>query len=78
MSKLTLSVDPHVAEQAKEYAREHGTSVSRLVETYLSALPRSAKSDAPILREAQRLLKNVRVRGDYREAYRQHLDEKYQ
>ena len=35
MSKLTLSVDPAVVRRAKKYAAARGTSVSRLVTTYL-------------------------------------------
>ncbi|MFO7693113.1 MAG: DUF6364 family protein [Vicinamibacterales bacterium] len=38
MQKLTLSVHGRVVERAKRYARDRGTSVSRLVETYLDML----------------------------------------
>jgi len=52
MAKLTLSVDEHVVTQAKRYAAKRGTSVSRLVESYLSLVarpPRSTAEAAPIL-----------------------------
>ena len=53
MSKLTLSVDERVVRQAKRYAAQRGTSVSRLVERYLSLVtrpPRSTEEDPPVLR----------------------------
>ncbi|MEX0846068.1 MAG: DUF6364 family protein [Balneolaceae bacterium] len=33
--KLTLSIDKDIIKNAKEYAKEEGTSVSKLVENYL-------------------------------------------
>lgn len=39
-SKLTLRVDVDVVRRAKDYAKGNGTSLSRLVETYLDALTR--------------------------------------
>jgi len=36
--KLTLTIDPAVIRQAKAYARGKNTSVSRIVEEYLSAI----------------------------------------
>lgn len=41
-TKLTLNVDPAVIGAAKKYATANGTSVSRLVETYLAAITRAA------------------------------------
>ncbi|MGA2148723.1 MAG: DUF6364 family protein [Bryobacteraceae bacterium] len=76
MSKLTLSVDGGVVSRAKRYARQRGTSVSRMVEDYLSAVaePSSpATRDTPVLRS---------LRGSLRKAdlgeYRKHLAAKYQ
>ncbi len=74
MSKLTLSVDSSVVEGAKRYAREHGVSVSRLVQTYLSALatPESPASEPPVLRGLRGTLRRVSVAD-----YRRHLAAKY-
>ena len=36
--KLTLSLDATVVENAKSYAKQKGTSLSRMIENYLSAL----------------------------------------
>jgi hypothetical protein len=37
-SKLTLKLDASVIERAKLYAKEQNTSLSKLIENYLSAL----------------------------------------
>ena len=74
MSKLTLSVDPVVARSAKRYAKRRGTSVSRLVEHFLSLLGRpSAETEkAPVLRQLRGILR----RGD-RSDYQRYLARKY-
>lgn len=84
MQKLTLSVDGEVVERAKEYAARQGTSVSRLVESYLDALtrPKSALpeldwSKAPILAKLRKDLAGMKVGDDPREEYRAHLVKKY-
>jgi hypothetical protein len=38
MGKLTLSVKPEVVQQARELARENGTSVSSMFERFIQAL----------------------------------------
>ena len=74
MSKLTLSIDHHIVQRAKQYAKERGTSVSQLVAGYLDAVTRPLKvvEDPPVLREIRGILRD----GD-REDYRQHLIQKY-
>lgn len=78
MSKLTLSVNEGVAARAKRYAAKRGTSVSRLVETYLDALARgtSVQDDdlPPSLRRLRGILKGVRFDRD---EYIDHLERKY-
>lgn len=44
-SKLTLKLDKSVIEQAKEYAKEHQTSLSRLIESYLALLTSKEKKE---------------------------------
>ncbi len=74
MSKSTLSVSKPVAERAKRYAKRQGTSVSKLVEDYLSAVtePPEIPDEPPVLRSLRGMLK----RGS-RADYRRHLAEKY-
>ena len=74
MSKLTLSVDDQVIFRAKRYAKQHGVSVSEMVEAYLAAVaaPSRPIRDTPILRS---------LRGSLQKAdpseYKKHLAAKY-
>lgn len=75
MSKLTLSVDPLVAERAKRYAKQKGVSVSRLVETYLTSVSNSNEvesTEPPILHSLRGSLKKANI-----DDYRKHLAAKY-
>jgi hypothetical protein len=74
MPKLTLSIDKTVATRAKRYAKEQGTSVSKLVETYLDVL-----SEPPHLRDVPPILRSLRgtlKKADVNE-YRKHLIAKH-
>ncbi len=42
-TKLTLSVDQDLIQQAKEYAKSNGTSISKMVENYLQSVLTSKK-----------------------------------
>ena len=42
-TKLTLIIDHHVKEDAKKYAKEMGSSLSKLVENYLKLLTAKRK-----------------------------------
>lgn len=75
MPKLTLSVDERVISRAKRYARQQGTSVSRLVEKMLdvAAAPTPDKEGVPpVLSRLRGSLK----RGNARE-YQRYLEQKY-
>jgi hypothetical protein len=70
MTKLTLSVDQRVVERAKRYAAARGTSVSRMVETYLDAVARlndtRREELPPITRRLAGILKGAKYdREDY-------------
>ena len=76
MSKLTLSVEKSIISRAKRYAKQHGVSVSEMVETYLSAVSeassRTDRDAPPILRSVRGALKKADI-----EEYREHLAAKY-
>ena len=78
MSKLTLSVDEGVVARAKRYAERRGTSVSRLVETYLYALARPPvvkdQDLSPVTRRLYGVLRGVKFD---REEYIDYLERKY-
>jgi hypothetical protein len=75
MAKLTLSVDEEVVKKAKRYAARRRTSVSRLVERYLSLVvrpPRSGEGTPPALEMLRGAGKGVDP-----DEYRRHLARKY-
>ena len=79
-AKLTLSVDPQVVARAKEYAERNKTSVSELVETYLSIVTQPSKPERrrelpPVLHSLRGLVKDDGL--DYREEHRKHLAARY-
>jgi hypothetical protein len=82
MSKLTLSVDPEVVARAKKYAKLNHTSVSELVETFLSVVTKpekkarqKQKAPTPLLDSLRGIVKDDGL--DYREEYHKYLAEKY-
>jgi hypothetical protein len=75
IAKLTLSVDPMVVSRAKRLAKARGTSLSRIVESYLRAMSEEADGGSdqpPILRSLRGILKTA----DFQD-YRRHLASKY-
>jgi len=78
VAKLTLSVDETVVVAAKRYATARGTSVSRLVETFLDAIARpGARPDRelpPVTRRLRGVLKNANLDRDH---YLDYLERKY-
>ncbi len=84
MSKLTLSVDTAVVSDAKKWAQRRGTSVSHLVEVYLSSLTSgsaagtgSTKPEPPVLRSLRGVLKKAGAKPYDELAYKKHLVRKY-
>ena len=76
-TKLTLSVDRQIVARAKNFARTHDTSVSRLVEGFLRRLSgpagdRSSES-TPLVSQLRGLGRATGRRAEYR----RHLEDKY-
>ena len=74
-TKLTIRLPRKVLERAKQYAREHQTSLTRLVSEYLQQLPEDNDRlrDAPIVQRLSGILSPDVSIGDYQ----QYLEEKY-
>jgi hypothetical protein len=47
-TKVTLNLDKSVIEQAKNYAKEHKVSLSKLIENYLHSLTSKIEGDQKI------------------------------
>jgi hypothetical protein len=78
MAKLTLTVDETVIARAKRYAAQHGTSISGLVEQFLTLVSGSAAQPdedlPPILARLRRELEGATADPA---TYRKHLERKY-
>jgi len=78
-TKLTLRLKKKVIDQAKKYANDHETSLSKLIENYLSAITTETKSDetiSPLVKSLSGVI-HVPVSEDTKGKYHKHLNEKY-
>jgi hypothetical protein len=81
-TKLTLSIDQNVIENAKRYAKNQKRSVSKLVEEYLSSITLSTDKKikyntlGPITKKLIGIIK-VNKHTDYKEILTDVLMEKY-
>ena len=78
-TKLTLNVDKNVIEQAKEYAKTHHISLSRLIESYLSSLIAKKDRKIEITPLVESLSGVIELENDfnYKVSYTDYLIEKY-
>ncbi|GHB39744.1 DUF6364 family protein [Mongoliitalea lutea] len=81
--KLTLKLDSHVIEKAKEYAASQNRSLSGLIESYLMKLISEGSSDTSKKIEISPFVKSLRtgvkvpLDYDYKKAHLDFLEEKY-
>lgn len=75
-TKLTLSVDDSLIQQAKDYAKQNDKSLSQIVTDYFRALTESKKllDNAPI---TQSLIGVLDVQDVDELDYKKHLEDKY-
>ena len=78
-TKLTLKLDKRVIEEAKLYARESNTSLSKLIENYLSAITSERSKRRKVNPIVKSLTGIIRLddKKDYRKAYTDYLVKKY-
>ena len=82
MSKLTLSINQMVIDEAKEYAKSNGKSLSSIVEEYLKSLTKIEKSkkkktSMELVRELKGSIKLPEDFTSYKEVLQDALVEKY-
>lgn len=79
-TKLTLSIDKEIIEEAKKYARKRNTSLSNLIENYLVSVTRTGKSQGneitPLVKSLSGVLKLGKIE-DQKKAYTEFLVNKY-
>ncbi|MDX9694522.1 MAG: DUF6364 family protein [Bacteroidales bacterium] len=82
-TKLTLKLDKYVIERAKEYASSQKRSLSGMIESYLKALITKDNNLSDNNIEISPFVKSFKTgvkipaNYDYKEAYRDYLEEKY-
>jgi hypothetical protein len=79
-TKLTLRLDDEIIRSAKNYAKEHKTSISRMVAAYLSSLTLRKESKAsisPIVKEISGIIPEETDIQSLVDEYRFHLEKKY-
>ena len=77
-SKLTLKLNRSVIEKAKQYAREHNISLSRLIENYLTAVTKNSENSDEISPLVKSLTGVVQLNDkDYKKDYIDFLNQKY-
>lgn len=78
-TKLTLRLKKRVIDQAKKYANDHDTSLSKLIENYLSAITNESKSMENISPLVKSLTGVIQMSStqDLKENYHKHINEKY-
>lgn len=83
-TKLTIRLNSEVIERAKKYASEQKISLSKLVETYLDSIstPKEKEPDAiqitPLVKSLMGAAGPLPEDYDYKKAYHEYLDNKYQ
>jgi len=82
MSKLTLSINQMVIDEAKEYAKSSGKSLSSIVEEYLKSLTKTEqskkkKTSMELVRELKGSVKLPKDFTSYKEILQDALVEKY-
>lgn len=79
-TKLTLTIEESVIENAKQYARQKGTSLSNMVENYLKVVANESVCEerelSPIVKSMKGAFK-VPEEFDYKEELSKSLSKKY-
>ena len=79
VTKLTLKLDADIIQEAKIYAKESNTSLSKLIENYLSALTiknQKKRKVNPIVKSLTGII-SLDDKKDYQESYTKYLIDKY-
>ena len=80
-TKLTLSIEKNIIENAKIYAEKHSKSLSRLIQDYLESISKkdgyeTSPSLPPITKELAGILKGKK-QINFREDITSYLEKKY-
>ena len=78
-TKLTLKLNKTVIDQAKKYASDHETSISRIIENYLAAITTESNEKDEISSLVKSISGVIQVSKDFshKESFHTYLKEKY-
>ncbi len=79
-TKLTLRLNENVIKRAKEYARNHKISLSKMIESYLDSVTKQKDEKNTIITPLVESLSgviNLPDDFDYKKEYRDHISDKY-
>lgn len=76
-TKLTLSIDKEIVEEAKSYAKSKQISLSKLIENYLNALSHQSRPSDAVSPLVQSLTGIIPNEYDEKADYRNYIDQKY-
>ena len=76
-TKLTLNLDKEIIHEAKEYAKNHRVSLSKLIENYLNSLTRTSKKQTTVSPLVESLTGIIPSEYDEKKDYRNYIDQKY-
>ncbi len=77
-TKLTLKLNKSIIEEAKKYAKDKNTSLSKMIETYLKTVTKSPKQEIEISTLVKSLTGIIHLdEDDYKESHIKHLEKKY-
>ncbi len=77
-TKLTLKLNGDIIEQAKTYAKNKNTSLSKLIESYLDFLvdPKENHEVTPLVKSLSGVI-NLPKNTDIKKEYKKHIANKY-
>jgi hypothetical protein len=80
-TKLTLRLNEDVIERAKIYAKSHKISLSKMIESYLDSITKQKEDDkkisiTPLVKSLSGVI-DLPADFDYKNDYRDYLEEKY-
>lgn len=78
-TKLTLKLDDIIIEKAKEYAKKQHTSLSKMIENYLSTVTENTSDKEEVTLLVKSLIGIVQLPKDYdpKKEYSNYLSDKY-
>ena len=77
-TKLTLNLNKTIIESAKDYAKNHKTSLSKLIETYLNSITKKENSTddvSPLVESLTGVIPDENT--NYKKEYQDFINKKY-